>query len=280
MTTPAEKPTYVLGYTEAETRRLIVQSDLYGRATRLLLEEAGIGPGMRVLDVGSGAGDVALLAAGLVHPGGSVLGIDSNQAVLETARARASAASLDSVAFAVGDLRELTLDTNFDALIGRLVLSHLPHPEVALRSLVEHLKPGGVVAFEEPDHKLLEAYANSQLCGPWRRKRVDWALQLFRRIGIHLSTGFGLRALFEQAGLETVDMFVYTPIGGSDDWAGYEQQAQGYRSLLPQMEKFGIATQHEVDADNFQADMHAEMIATGVPAMLTPHVCAWARKPI
>jgi hypothetical protein len=97
---------------------------------------------------------------------------------------------------------------------------------------------------------------------------------------MHLSTGFALRALFEQAGLEPVDMFVFTPLGGSKDWVGYEQLAQGYRSLLPQLEKFGVAQQYEVDVENFQADMHAEVMATAVPAMLSPHVCAWARKPV
>ena len=56
------------------------------------------------------------------------------------------------VAFVVGDLREITLDNDFDALIGRLILSHQLEPESTLRSLAEHLKPGGVVAFEEPDH--------------------------------------------------------------------------------------------------------------------------------
>ena len=59
---------YALGRSDAETRRLILQHQLYGPFTRQFLTAAGITAGMKVLDVGSGAGDVALLLADLVGP--------------------------------------------------------------------------------------------------------------------------------------------------------------------------------------------------------------------
>src|SRR5262249_52872410 len=62
--------TYVLGRTDAETKRLILQDQIYGPITRGFFQAAGIGMGMKVLDVGSGAGDVALLLADLVGPRG------------------------------------------------------------------------------------------------------------------------------------------------------------------------------------------------------------------
>src|SRR6266536_2833590 len=65
MSTSAERR-YAMGRSVGETGRLITQGGLYGDNTRRLFEQAGIGPGMKVLDVGSGAGDVALLAADLV----------------------------------------------------------------------------------------------------------------------------------------------------------------------------------------------------------------------
>jgi ubiquinone/menaquinone biosynthesis C-methylase UbiE len=85
---------YVMGHSPEETERLQKQSRLYNPATRRLFEEAGIGVGMKVLDVGSGAGDVALLVAELVGPGGQIVGVDTNPTILETARARAATAGL------------------------------------------------------------------------------------------------------------------------------------------------------------------------------------------
>jgi len=65
-----------MGYTQHELERVMFQARLLWPMTQRLLHHAGIVPGMRVLDVGSGAGDVALLAAELVGPSGSVIGID------------------------------------------------------------------------------------------------------------------------------------------------------------------------------------------------------------
>ena len=59
---------YALGYTNAEHDRLIRQAELIGPITERLFHEAGIGPGQRVLDLGSGMGDVALIVARMVGP--------------------------------------------------------------------------------------------------------------------------------------------------------------------------------------------------------------------
>ena len=74
---------YALGRSTAETRRLIRQAQIYGPITRQFLVSAGIGTGMKVLDVGSGAGDVALLLADLVGPRGDVVGVEMNPVILE-----------------------------------------------------------------------------------------------------------------------------------------------------------------------------------------------------
>ena len=56
-------PVYVMGRSEDETRRLELQAELFEPLTRHLFEDAGVRPGMRVLDIGSGVGDVSFLAA-------------------------------------------------------------------------------------------------------------------------------------------------------------------------------------------------------------------------
>src|SRR5713226_101902 len=94
---------YVLGHSDRELERLSAQARLIDPITRRLFRAAGIGPGMRVLDVGSGAGDVAFLAAELVGEAGEVVGVDRSQAALNVARARATERSLRTVSFLEGD---------------------------------------------------------------------------------------------------------------------------------------------------------------------------------
>ena len=76
-------PVYVMGRSEAEARRLMLQAQLYDRLTRRFLADAGLAAGMTVLDVGSGAGDVAFAAADLVGPTGRVVGVDVNPTILD-----------------------------------------------------------------------------------------------------------------------------------------------------------------------------------------------------
>ncbi|MEU7467490.1 methyltransferase domain-containing protein [Streptomyces sp. NPDC044984] len=82
-------PECILGRSDEETRRLEAQSLLYAPHSEHLLRLAGIEPGMRVLDVGCGTGELTALAARLVGPSGHVTGVDSDPRMLATAaRAR------------------------------------------------------------------------------------------------------------------------------------------------------------------------------------------------
>ena len=69
---------YQLGSDAAELERLDLQGRVLAPATRKILETVGLGSGMRVLDLGSGAGDVAFVAAELVGSAGEVVGLDQS----------------------------------------------------------------------------------------------------------------------------------------------------------------------------------------------------------
>jgi ubiquinone/menaquinone biosynthesis C-methylase UbiE len=71
---------YAWGNTDRERERLESQGDALRAATERLFRAAGISPGMRVLDCGSGGGDVSIIAAELVTSSGQVLGIDRDAA--------------------------------------------------------------------------------------------------------------------------------------------------------------------------------------------------------
>ena len=117
-------PAYALARSRAEYERLSRQAAFLRGTTERLVRAAGLEPGMRVLDVGSGAGDVALLAAELVGPEGEVVGVDVDGAALEIARGRAQSLGLGNVSFVEGDARTAELEGGFDAAVGRLVVMY------------------------------------------------------------------------------------------------------------------------------------------------------------
>jgi SAM-dependent methyltransferase len=86
-------PTYIMGHSAEERERLIQQAGFFGPITARFLHTAGIGPSMRVLDVGCGVGDVTLLCADLVGPEGAVVGVDRDPAALGRGRERMQSAA-------------------------------------------------------------------------------------------------------------------------------------------------------------------------------------------
>ena len=117
---------YSLGASDAEMARLDAQADSIAAATAVLLRSAGIAPGMRVLDLGTGLGHVAFQLTGLVGPAGSVLGIDQAEPMLTAAEQRRLAAGIENLHFAQADVRTFRDQQPFDTIVGRLILFHLP----------------------------------------------------------------------------------------------------------------------------------------------------------
>src|SRR5215831_6687791 len=95
---------YALGSTDAEHERLIRQAMHLDPSTERLFRDAGIGPGQRVLDLGSGVGDVAMLAAKLVGPSGEVVGAERDSRSIARARGRVAQAGLHNVSFTQCDV--------------------------------------------------------------------------------------------------------------------------------------------------------------------------------
>ena len=81
-----QAPDYLFGQSADETERLRLQAKMFAPYTARFLEDAGISRGMKVLDVGTGAGDVALLVADLVGEEGTVIGVDFNPELIESSR--------------------------------------------------------------------------------------------------------------------------------------------------------------------------------------------------
>ena len=273
---PSTTEIYVLGHSPREIRRLLVQGQLLNSFTRRLLENAGITTGMKVLDVGCGPGDVSLLAAELVSKTGSVLGVDTNASVLQVAQTRTRQAGLKHVSFLAADIRDLVLDGQYDAIVGRLILEHLPEHTAILDRLLHHLRPGGVVAFQEYDMVGMDeaAFPHSSL---WEQV-ANWVLQVFQRNGVETRMGMKLFSEFLGVGLPAPELRYEAAIGGGPTWVGYEWLADSVRALLPLLLKFGIATAEEVGIETLVDRLREEVGSTGSVARLPALVSAWTRK--
>ena len=268
---------YTMGRSEAETERLIEQSQLYDDVTRRFFLRCGIAKGMKVLEIGSGAGDVAFTLAEFVGEEGTVTGVDVNAEILETARVRANEAGLKNVDFVAGDARALELDTDFDAVVGRLVLLYMADPVDALKKLSDHLRPGGIVAFQDIDFSL---YAGSEHPDtPVLNNLIKWGVGTFERSGAHIGMGMELYRAFVDAGLPEPNLNFEAPMGGPAEWPGYEYLANSFRSILPLIEAYGIATAEEVDIDTLPERLRAEVVASKRPLVLPPHITAYASIP-
>src|SRR6516164_5662148 len=90
---------YLLGNTDAEHERLIRQATRLAPVTESFFREAGIGPGQRVLELGSGVGDVAMLVARLVGPSGEVVGVERDVRSIARAQRRLREAGIGNVTF-------------------------------------------------------------------------------------------------------------------------------------------------------------------------------------
>ncbi len=277
MNEPNSDARYTMGRSQEEEERLIQQSQLYDAVTRRFLKEAGLGSGMKVLDIGSGTGDVAMTATELVGPEGAVVGVDVNAAILETARVRARAqeARFANLEFIAGDARTLDLGNDFDALIGRLVLMYMADPAEALKQLATRLRPGGIAAFQEVDFTPYRQTYHQDT--PLMNKLIDWGLGVFERSGAHIDMGFDLYRTFVEAGLPEPYMHFESPVGGPEGWAGYSFIANSFRSLLPLLEEFGIATAEEVGVETLAERVRQEVVMSKRPLRLPPHVTAWAQ---
>jgi SAM-dependent methyltransferase len=280
-TTPlaaTDPASYALGRSRAEADRLHLQHRIYGASTRGLLTAAGIGPGMRVLDIGSGAGDVAMLVAEMIGPSGEVVGVEVAPETIAIAAERAAAAGLGNIRFVEADLRDLDLDEDtfgtFDAVIGRWVLMYQPDPVGLLRRLASYLRPGGIVAFQESDLvNVLRPYPDA----PMHARLRELMTPPTDRGGLEQQMGPKLYGAFIAAGLPAPELLTHMPVGGGPDWVGYRYIASTARSLLPAFAAMGLVTVDAIDLDTLEDQLRDEIVSTNGVLPLPTVYGAWTR---
>jgi len=265
--------TYVLGHADAEVQRLLLQGRLYDDYTEHAFRLAGLRPGMRVLDIGSGPGDVSFVAARLVGPTGTVLGVDAAPEMVELARARAAEQGLSAVHFERAAVDAITLDEPVDAVVGRLILMHLPDPAATLRRLSSLVRPGGVIAFSENDITGTHSIPELPLFG----RVTAGIVRAFEAMGISARFGTTLHTIFSDAGLGAPRLTLGTPIGTAADSDILAYAAEVWRLVSPVAQQLGLQIDELADIDDFVPRFREEARAVNALITMPPMITAWTR---
>ncbi len=272
----ASGSTYVLGHEDAEVQRLLLQGRLYDDYTEHAFRLAGLRPGMRVLDIGSGPGDVSFVAARLVGPTGSVLGVDAAPEMIDLARARAAEQGLSTVHFERVAIDAIALDEPVDAVVGRLILMHLPDPAATLRHLSSFVRPGGVIAFSENDITGTHSIPEMPLFG----QVTAGIMRAFEAMGLSARFGTTLHTVFADAGLGAPRLTLGTPIGTAADSDILAYAAEVWRLVSPVAQQLGLGIEELADSDNidnFVSLFREEALAVNALITMPPMITAWAR---
>jgi ubiquinone/menaquinone biosynthesis C-methylase UbiE len=273
-TTANSHSDYALGYTNFEHERLIRQAARIAPYTERLFREAGIGPGQRVLDLGSGVGDVAMLLARIVGRDGEVVGFERDPVSIERARARVEDAGFHNVRFMESDVCEIVSDSPYDAAVGRFILMFLPEPISVLRSVAQLVRPGGVLAFQEPSWIPLLAFGARF---PLWSVLLSSIHETFLRSGVNPEMGPDLYRHFQAVGLPAPAIHMEMPLGNDADFT--ELICGLLSSVLPLAKKHNVSLEALGDLQTLSNRINAEVNTPDSVVSFVPLVGVWARKP-
>jgi ubiquinone/menaquinone biosynthesis C-methylase UbiE len=264
---------YVLGHSHTEIRRLIKQAAIIHPTTERLLRSAGIERGMRVLDLGCGAGDVSMLASELVGASGSVVGIDPNAQVLAVARKRAQTDGFGHVVFTEAAVDTFADPVPFDLVIARYVLVHQVDPVAFLKAAARFAGPGGVLALHEPilDRPFMRSLPHVPL---WQ-ETADQLLATFQARLPSSDAASRLIEHFSGASLPQPTLFSETPVGGGADAPHYAWLADTTRTFLPPMVQIGVATAESVAIETLESRLRSAVVEARSQVEGPAQVCAW-----
>ena len=250
--------------------RLKMLARRWQATTSALLDDVGVGAGMRCLDLGCGAGDVTFELARRVGASGRVVGLDLDAAQLDLTRAESQRIGLDNIDLRVGDVTAIGDGSGYDVVYSRNVIQHLGRPVDAIRGMWEAVRPGGVLVAEDVDFE-------GAFCEP-RCAGHDFWLETYqatlRASGGDPLSGRRLFARFREAGVPTPQVTVVQCL----DFTG-EAKFVPYLTVegtATTMVELGVAAVEEIESAlvGLRAMAEDETSLCGSPRMFQ----AWSRR--
>lgn len=184
----------------------------YNAYTQKLILENGLKKGMKVLDVGSGAGIMTAWLAAQVGGEGSIVAVDNSEEQLQVAKKRAKNLGLKNISFYVLSAYDVEqLESDFDAVYCRFLLHHLHSPRKAIKAYFNILKTDGFyfgqegivsAAFSYPDTFAWQGYPPEL---PYPETIIE---------GCERDGDFGLKLHYEciKAGFKIKDCQLHQPV--------------------------------------------------------------------
>lgn len=198
---PLPSGRYPIERRSGEIERLRIQAAAIAFDAAVMLDRIGVGSRWRCVDLGCGPGGVLDLLAARVGPAGLALGVDADSVLLDAARRWIDAQGRSRTAFVVSDAYRAALrPESFDLVHVRFLASTAGLVDDLLREALALARPGGVLAFQEPDVETLRCHPPHPA---W--DRLTQALQAaFDAVGGDTKLGQRLYGLLRRAGLEDV----------------------------------------------------------------------------
>lgn len=204
--------TYFLEVGEAGAERLGVLNELTNNSSQNFLLEMGLKPGMKIMELGCGTGQMTIWLAKYVQPTGTVIAIDNSSEQINIARQLAQKEEVRNIEFYVASAYEidaLGMNGMIDMFFARYVFIHLVDHEPVLKKVKNLLKPEtGIVVIQDGIISHLFSYPEI----PAVNQLFDLTLKLYQYCNKDPDIGKKLIKLYKNVGLKVLDYEYHHPL--------------------------------------------------------------------